>query len=100
MGTFSEKDTVVQMAECTFDSHMLDIVGTLIISGTVIMLHPNGHMDFTYLLTTLSEKQITYMLYIPSYLCTLCSHVETSSRRPRWTHLRTLVSVGKCFEND
>ena len=88
------------MAECTFDSHMLDIVGTLIVSGTVIMLHLNGHMDLAYLLTTLSEKQVTYVLYVPSYLCTLCSHIETTPRRLGWNHLRTLVSAGECLEND
>ena len=49
IGTFNEKDTVIQMARCSFDTHVQDILGTLMIGATLIMLHPEGTIDFDYL---------------------------------------------------
>ncbi len=64
----NDNDTVAQVARCTFDVHALDIMGTLIIGGTLIMLRPEGILDFDYLATVFETKQITYIQAVPSLL--------------------------------
>ncbi|CAF3842764.1 unnamed protein product, partial [Adineta steineri] len=46
---FIEYDTVAQMTRCSFDIHVQEILGTLLVGGTLIMLHPGGTIDFDYL---------------------------------------------------
>ena len=64
----NKNDIIAQVARCTFDVHAQDIMGTLIIGGTLIMLHPGGVLDFDYLATVFEEKQITYIQAVPSLL--------------------------------
>ncbi|CAF3917459.1 unnamed protein product [Rotaria sordida] len=63
---FNEKDTIVQMARCSFDVHVLDILGALMVGATTVMLRPGGLIDFEYLSTVLRKKQITYIKTVPS----------------------------------
>ncbi|CAF4439736.1 unnamed protein product, partial [Adineta steineri] len=37
------------MTRCSFDIHVQEILGTLLVGGTLIMLHPGGTIDFDYL---------------------------------------------------
>ena len=48
--TFNKNDTIVQMARCSFDIHVQEILGTLMIGATLVMLHPRGNIDFEYLI--------------------------------------------------
>ncbi|CAF1373752.1 unnamed protein product [Adineta steineri] len=48
----TKTDTIIQMARCSFDNHLLSLVGTLITGATLIMLRPEGHMDLDYLART------------------------------------------------
>jgi non-ribosomal peptide synthetase component F len=65
---FKRNDTVGQISRCTFDLHALDIMGILIIGGTLIMFHPGGILDFVYLTAVFKSKQITYIQTVPSLL--------------------------------
>ena len=40
INTVNKDDTVVQMARCSFDIHVQEILGTLMIGATLVMLHP------------------------------------------------------------
>jgi acyl-coenzyme A synthetase/AMP-(fatty) acid ligase len=84
----------MQMAECTFDMHMQDIVGTLIAGATVIMLHHNGNMDFVYLLSQLQQKQISYIQSVPTYINSLCQYVERQNEERCFEALRSVCSIG------
>ena len=44
--SFNKNDTIVQMASCSFDVHVQDILGTLMVGGTLIMLHPRWKYGF------------------------------------------------------
>ncbi|CAF4429232.1 unnamed protein product, partial [Adineta steineri] len=59
INSFNKDDTVVQMTRCSFDIHVQEILGTLLVGGTLIMLHPGGTIDFYYLSEVLQNKQIT-----------------------------------------
>jgi acyl-coenzyme A synthetase/AMP-(fatty) acid ligase len=97
MDILSGNDTVIQMARCSFDMHMQEFVGTLISGASVIMLHPYGTLDLSYLVKVLIEKQVSYMETVPSYLSLLCDYVNTHYGDHFLNNLRSLCSCGKYF---
>ncbi|CAF2998478.1 unnamed protein product [Rotaria sp. Silwood2] len=98
VGILSEEDTVVQMTPCSFDGHLEDIVGTLIVGGTLVMLRPHGHMDFEYLSNVLMVHQITYMDSVPTLLAALFSYVRGNSNIDILRTLQTVCSGGTFFD--
>ncbi len=72
-------DIIVQMAACTFDAHVLEIFGTLLYNATLIMLHPHGNMDFIYFTKTLQNKQVTFILAVPTFLYHLCEFINDNN---------------------
>jgi non-ribosomal peptide synthetase component F len=96
MGTFNEKDTVVQMARCSFDIHVEDIMGTLMIGATLVMLHPRGNMDFSYLSTALQQKEISYINTVPSLLHSFFIFLKETNKNDALKCLQTLCSGGEC----
>lgn len=91
----NENDTVAQMARCSFDVHVLDVLGTLIIGGTVIMLHPEGILDLEYLATLVRDKQITYIQAVPSLLRTFFTFLMQTDNVRNISYLRSLCSSGE-----
>jgi non-ribosomal peptide synthetase component F len=86
------------MARCSFDIHVEDIIGTIIVGGTLVMLRPNGLMDFQYLIDTIIDKGITYLNSVPSYLTTLCSYLATRFEDASWSPLQSLCCGGEYRE--
>jgi non-ribosomal peptide synthetase component E (peptide arylation enzyme) len=68
MNLFTHQDIVVQMAGCSYDVHVQEIIGTLMIGATIVMLPPDSNMDVEYVLMTLEQKQVSYMQTVPAYL--------------------------------
>ena len=95
VGTFSERDIVVQMARCSFDIHVEDIAGTLIVGATLVMLRPDGLIDFSYLVDVIIGKNITYINSVPSYLTSLCLYLESRFENASWSPLRSLCCGGE-----
>jgi non-ribosomal peptide synthetase component F len=93
--TFNEKDTIVQMARCSFDIHVEDIIGTLMAGAALIMLHPRGNIDFDYLSQVLKQKQISYMHTVPSLLHSFFLFLKETNNVDTIKSLRTLCSSGK-----
>ena len=73
---------------------MSEIMGSLFLSATIVMLHPYGHMDFMYFTFTLQKKQITYMLAVASFLNHLCDFIEYTNNNSLST-MRSLSSTGQ-----
>lgn len=82
------------MAQCSYDVHVQEILGTLMIGATLVMLHPQGNMDVDYVLTVLHGKQISYMQGVPAYLSNLCEFL-IKYNRPKVCTLRKLDIGGK-----
>jgi non-ribosomal peptide synthetase component F len=91
---FSKNDTIGQMALCSFVVHIQDILGSMMIGATLIMLHPEGPLDFEYLSIILMEKQITYMDSVPSLFHNFFTFVEECNSRNATKHLRSVSSGG------
>ncbi|CAF1127442.1 unnamed protein product [Adineta steineri] len=97
INSFDKDDTVVQMTRCSFDIHVQEILGILLIGGTLIMVHSGGTIDFDYLSETLQNKQITYLHTVPSLLHSFFTSVEQSNNQNVLKHLRSLCSSGEPF---
>ena len=95
VGTFSERDVVVQMARCSFDIHVGDILGTLIVGGTLVMLRPEGNLDFDYLSRVLVRSHVTYMHAVPTLLYSFFMYLNTNDLLHAVQSLRSLCSSGK-----
>ena len=93
-GILTKTDKVIQMARCSFDNHLLSLVGTLMIGATLVMLRPKGNMDMEYLAGVLNEKQITLMHCVPSLLNSLFHFLTENKRTSAVKWLRSLCSGG------
>ncbi|CAF1627454.1 unnamed protein product [Adineta ricciae] len=99
MGVLNSRDNIGQIAACTFDPHIEEILGALMIGSSVIMLHLDGHMDMAYLLQTIRDKQISYALAVPSLLDSLCAYVR-QNKVPPLTTIHTLCSTGEALSKN
>jgi len=90
---FNNTDIVVQIATCTFDAHVQEILGALVISATVVMLHPYGNMDFMYLISTVQNKQVTLIVAVPALIKELCDIIKERNI-PTLTSIRSFISAG------
>ncbi|CAF1347236.1 unnamed protein product [Adineta steineri] len=95
INSFNKNDTVVQMTRCSFDIHVQEILGTLLIGGTLVMLHPDGTIDFDYLSEVLQNKQITYLHTVPSLLHSFLIFIEQTKSINAVSRLRSLCSSGE-----
>jgi non-ribosomal peptide synthetase component F len=92
---FKRNDTVGQISRCTFDLHALDIMGILMIGGTLIMLRPEGILDFVYLAAVFKTKQITYIQTVPSLLQSFFTFLIETHNSIDVICLRSLCTSGK-----
>ena len=84
---------MAQICAPTYDVHVMEIIGGLLLSATVVMLHPCGNMDFVYFTHTLQNKQISCMAPVPTFLNHLCDFIEQFNIHPLST-IRSLCSGG------
>ncbi|CAF1161511.1 unnamed protein product [Adineta steineri] len=94
---FNEDDIVVQMARCSFDIHLFEIVGSLMIGAALVMLHPGGTIDYDYLSLVLDIKQVSYMDGVPSVMYTFWTFVQLEEKEDACKHLRCLTGGGESF---
>ncbi|CAF4147892.1 unnamed protein product, partial [Adineta steineri] len=95
--TLNKHDTVVQMARCSFDLQLQEILGSLMIGVTVVLLHPKGTVDFDYLCHILLTKEVTYMQSVPSLLQSFFIFLEQCDKANAIKHLRSICCAGEPF---
>jgi non-ribosomal peptide synthetase component F len=83
------------MARCSFDIHVSDIIVTLLVGGTLVMLRPQGNMDFEYLAGVLEEKKITYMQVVPTLLSSFLHYLKDNNRTRAVESLRAIFVAGE-----
>jgi non-ribosomal peptide synthetase component F len=91
----NKNDTVAQIARCSFDVHVLDIMGTLTIGATLIMLRPRGNIDFDYLTTVFREKQTSYVHTVPRLLYSFFTYLKDTNNWYVASYIRSLCSGGE-----
>ncbi|UJR17611.1 hypothetical protein I4U23_004507 [Adineta vaga] len=94
----NSNDMVLQISQCSFDFHLLDILGSLTFGATIIMLHRHGHLNINYLVDLIEQKTITFIFLVPSVLLLLCQYIETlynANPKNMLNTLRCLLTGGE-----
>ncbi|CAF4040975.1 unnamed protein product, partial [Adineta steineri] len=90
----NEQDVVAQICAPTYDVHVMEIIGSLLLCATLVLLHPYGNMDYSYFTRILQTKQITCIAPVPTFLSHLCDFIEHSHVNPL-SSIRSLCSGGE-----
>ena len=93
--SFGTNDIMIQMSRCSFDIHLQEIMGPMIIGATLVMLHPGGTIDFEYLSAILQKTHITCLPGVPSFFYSFFSFINECNKRDVLKYLRTLCVGGK-----
>ncbi len=91
----NKSDIIVQIARCSFDIHVQEIIGTIIMGATLVMLHPRGNIDFEYLSTIMQTKQITFLYTVPTLLQIFFNFISRTEKFYAMKYLRSLCTGGK-----
>ena len=97
IGILNVNDIVVQLARCSFDGHIDETLGILIVGASVVMLRPEGIMDYEYLATVLTKKQITCIASVPSFFDNFLLFLKSNDLMIALESLRSLDSGGEYF---
>ena len=93
---FQSTDIVAQMTACSYDVHVKELLGCLVIGGTLVMLKPYGNMDMEYIVRTFYEKGITWSILVPTIALSLYEYLHTHPEyAQRMKSLRICISGGK-----
>ncbi|UJR06586.1 hypothetical protein I4U23_010870 [Adineta vaga] len=90
-GILLKNDVMAQICAPTYDVHTMEIIGSLFLSSSLVLLHPYGNMDFLYFMNICETKKITCIAPVPTFLDYLCDAIE----RLHCDSLSTLRSL--CF---
>ncbi|CAF1574167.1 unnamed protein product, partial [Adineta steineri] len=89
------KDTILQIARCSYDAHVQDIMGTFMMGSSLIMLHPRGIMDFDCLASVFKEKNITCITTVPTIIQNFFTYLQQQNYRTVTQYLRSVCSAGE-----
>lgn len=94
VGALNGEHTVIQIARCSFDVHIEEILVSMMTGATILMLHPRGTVDFNYLSTVLQRKQVACMGGAPSFFINFFSFIKESRKEETMDCLRSLIIGG------
>jgi non-ribosomal peptide synthetase component F len=62
----SSDSIMLQYSSCTFDVHLLEILGPLCTASRIVLLPPGGHYDLQGIIDRISNHRITTVHLVPS----------------------------------
>ncbi|UJR34791.1 hypothetical protein I4U23_027572 [Adineta vaga] len=91
-------DVVLQTTQPTFDIHMLEILGTLWLGGTLCLLRQNGNLDMNYFASMVQRHQTTVLIMVPTLIAILAKHLHKSmNQQLSLMSIRRLCSLGEAL---
>ncbi|CAF1427213.1 unnamed protein product, partial [Didymodactylos carnosus] len=63
----NKNDIVIQAAQCSFDVHLEDILGSISCGAQLVLLHSNGLLDLDYFSNTIRNNYVTHVDVVPEY---------------------------------
>jgi len=88
-------DIVLHHTSVTFDNHLLEIVGTLILGGQISLLHPNEYLNPRFWSETITCQQITYLNIAHSLLIIIIDYLHSINDMDSLNTLRCVSLEGK-----
>jgi non-ribosomal peptide synthetase component F len=71
----SSSGIMLATARCTFDVHVVESIAELLLSGSVILLKPDGNLDLDYYSNTILANLVTHVVNVPSFALTLAEFI-------------------------
>jgi non-ribosomal peptide synthetase component F len=94
-----ESDILLQVSRDTFDAHLQEILGAVLIGGSCVLLNPNNgtHLNIDYLIKIIRNNHVTYINLVPSLSIALIDYLS-NPKQLLSSFLRIVVSTGKSFD--
>jgi non-ribosomal peptide synthetase component F len=91
-----KSDILLQVSRDTFDAHIQEILGAVLVGGTCVLLSPGSgtHLNVAYLVKILRNHHVTFMNLVPSLSIALIDYVY-SPKQLVSSFLRVAISTGK-----
>jgi len=89
-------DRVLQKTPASFDVSVWEFFWTLEAGATLVMARPGGHRDGAYLVSTLAERAITTLHFVPSMLGAFLEEGDVE----RATAVRRVITSGEALTPD
>ncbi|CAF4145288.1 unnamed protein product, partial [Adineta steineri] len=91
-----ESDILLQISRDTFDAHIQEILGAVLVGGTCVLLGPsNGtHLNIAYLVKTMRNHHVTFVNLVPSVSIALIDYLS-SPKQLLSSCLRIAISTGE-----
>ncbi|CAF1300762.1 unnamed protein product [Didymodactylos carnosus] len=90
-------DVVLQRASCLWDVHLHEILSSIIVGATLVMLQQDLHRDIDYLSYVIQNKQITHVTVVPTILITLFEYLQSKTRFDRIKTVRIFRCSGEAL---
>jgi non-ribosomal peptide synthetase component F len=95
LGILTRLDVAIQMAPCSFDVHVKECLGTLMLGSSLVLLHPQGHLDIDYLSTTIQQHNVTFFSVVPSPMAILSNYLIQTNEFSRLQSIRKFGFLGR-----
>jgi non-ribosomal peptide synthetase component F len=91
-----ESDIFLQVSRDTFDAHLQEILGAVLIGGTCVLLSPNSgtHLNIAYLIKIMRNHHVTFINLVPSLSIAFVDYLS-SHKQQLSSFLRIAISTGK-----
>lgn len=94
LNVFSNRDIVSQIAQCSFDVHLEEILGSCASLGTTLVLfHPLGTLDIEYLVRTIQREKVTMIGCVPTLLLNVWDYFNDHSHLEAKSFFREMKTV-------
>ncbi|CAF4534776.1 unnamed protein product, partial [Didymodactylos carnosus] len=65
---FNQNDICIQIAGCSWDIHLGEILGSMILGSTLIILQSHGNLNMEYMSKTFENKQVSFVMIVPTLM--------------------------------
>ncbi|CAF4512007.1 unnamed protein product [Rotaria socialis] len=86
-------DIILQLAQCSFDVHLEEILDALILGGTLVNLQNEKYMEMDYVRRVIRSNRVTYIDIVPSVLEALLDNKQGGATT--FKTIRTICIGGK-----
>jgi non-ribosomal peptide synthetase component F len=91
-----ESDILLQVSRDTFDLHLEEILGAVLVGGSCVLLNPSSgiHLNIGYLIKIIRNHHITFINLVPSLSIALIDYLS-NPKQLLSSFLRVAISLGK-----
>ena len=93
-GMYTGRDQCLQLAPCSWITHIVEISATLTVGGTLVLLRPDGHLDMSYLSNTLIRQQVSKLIMGPGTIRAIIHYSEETQRMNTFEFVRRVYMAG------